>query len=141
MHRVWKPGDKFARNRTSQGVPPCALFRHHMEGYVGVVRRVHRSSITDTKGRKHGFIAIDPYEEDMAYERTKYFAMKLDPGRSDELPVMGETATKLRDTASMVKRDIEMMGISQGDRWMIFQTHSLLEAEPPRPPIRITEYK
>ena len=82
------------------------------------------------------------------YQKTKYCAVKLDPSQTspheDGLCTIessgGFTTTPLRDTASMVKRDVEDR-LQEGDRWMIIQTHSLLEAEPPRPPIRITEYK
>lgn len=141
---MWKRGDKFIRNRTSQGVPPCALFSHHMEGYTGIVRSVHRSSITDTRGRKHGMIAIDPYnEEPDMYERTKYFAMRVNPASTDEMLIVEDgSETRLRDTASMVKRDVEsVVTNAEGDRWVILQTHSLLEVLPPRPPLRVTEYK
>jgi len=77
------------------------------------------------------------------YQKTKYFAMKLDlasPNSDVELTFIEMSETPLRDTASMVKKDVEAV-LGEGDKWIILQTHSLLEAEAPRPPIRITEYK
>lgn len=89
-------------------------------------------------------IAIDPYnEEPDMYERTKYFAMRVNPASTDEMLIVEDgSETRLRDTASMVKRDVEsVVTNAEGDRWVILQTHSLLEVLPPRPPLRVTEYK
>lgn len=95
---------------------------------------------------------------EMAYEKTKFFAMKMNPGQlpgnATDLglrlyPVMvgslsdihsDAMTTPLRDSRHEVRVDVTKL-IAEGDRWLVVQTVCLIEGEEPRPPIRVTEYK
>lgn len=88
-----------------------------------------------------------------AYEKTKFFAMKIaSPYGTESLSFeatsvfhpgdMARTlhTTPLRDHQSAVRADVSSR-IQEGDRWLVVQTVCMFEGEPPRPPIRVTEYK
>lgn len=85
---------------------------------------------------------------DMAYEKTKFFAVEMDPNLDNSVSPTGEVrlvhsgrrTTPLRnlkyETLNDVKKEIEA-----GEKWMVFQTIALVEGEEPKPPIKVTEYK
>lgn len=91
---------------------------------------------------------------EMAYEATRYFAVKLSPGDQQDgqplslapiTPGVGDMhssadTTPLRKTRHEVKVDVQKI-VQEGDRWLVVQTVCLIEGEEPRPPIRVTEYK
>lgn len=84
-------------------------------------------------------------QEQMAYERIKYFAIKLnDPdqhGNIDGATVLSvDVTTPLRDSKHQVQIDVGKH-IQHGEQWLLVSTVALIEGEAPRPPIRVTEYK
>lgn len=82
------------------------------------------------------FKTITKQEAPMAaYERTKYFASRIDENGA----ILG-AHTSFTDTKSETIHNVKSM-IGEGQRWLVLQTVCLVEGEEPRPPIRITEYK
>jgi hypothetical protein len=76
-------------------------------------------------------------------ERTKYFAMKLasDYHLHEDGVVFDETSgTLLRGSKHQTALDVTRI-IKEGEKWLVLQTVQLMEGQPPRPPIAITEYK
>lgn len=82
----------------------------------------------------------------VAYERIKYFGIKLNPPENHgvidgaEVLSLDASTTPLRNTRHEVQADIGKH-IQHGDQWLMVQTVAMIEGEAPRPPIRITEYK
>lgn len=73
-----------------------------------------------------------------AYEKTKYFAIRMDEEQASL--AFASTATEPRDLKSDTLKDVKEF-IQPGERWMVLQTICLVEVEDPKPPIRVTEYK
>lgn len=79
-------------------------------------------------------------DSEMAYERTKYFAVKLNHPEDGLSYLFSGDETQARDTRHEVQVDVGKI-IKHGDRWLVCQTIMMIEGEEPRPPMRITEYK
>ncbi len=80
-----------------------------------------------------------------APQKTKYFALRLDSeGLSTaflDFKDANDDQTTLRNSKSEVLEDIKSM-IEAGQKWIILQTHAVVELpKPTTPPVRITEYK
>lgn len=82
------------------------------------------------------------------YEAAKYFAVKL---QSQNTPiehglllqsggVMTADTSPLYGNVLQVQQFVEKQ-LQEGDRWLVVKTVALLEAEPPRPPMKRTDYK
>lgn len=85
---------------------------------------------------------------DMAYEKTKFFAVETDPEKDRIMTDSGDCilhfggrrTTPLRNLKYETLNDIKDQ-ISAGEKWMVFQTIALVEGEEPKPPIKVTEYR
>jgi len=157
----FEDGDLITPKRNSYRYPDWPhgeyrpIIRVTLDSYDGsrwtlAVLRPGRNSVSFYN--PHNFEKKDA--EMAAYEKTKYFAMKLSDGiqetnhglRLDTHTIgpgdmaLTEYTTPLRDHRTQVQGDVKAR-IAEGDRWLVVQTVCLIEGEEPRPPIRITEYK
>ena len=89
--------------------------------------------------RKGKIKEIEKDEPMAAYEKTKYFGMKVIPNTGivtiDDLHQTG-----LFDHKSEAINKIKEY-ITEGEQWLVLQTIAMVQFEEPKPPIIVTEYK
>lgn len=77
-----------------------------------------------------------------AYEKTQYFAARLDSSKESGhfLHLDPEGLTCMRYSKHIAMQDVKEL-IQEGEQWVILQTVMKLTGESPKPPVSIVEYK
>ncbi len=69
-------------------------------------------------------------DNQMAYEKTKYFGIKMTSiGKTEMYDHQSEVRTTIKER------------LQEGEQWIIVQTLCMIEYAEPKPPIKVTEYR